>query len=87
MAGDMNGVDARREALSAPLAADDFRPSSALVGIELGARSHQGGVRSSNEDHYLILCLGRHQDMVMTSLPRADLPARFDEYRVRDARG
>ena len=79
MASDANGVEARREAMSALLAAEDFRPSASHVGIELGARSHQGSVRSSNEDHYLIIGLGRHQDTVMTSLPRADLPARFDE--------
>jgi len=79
MASEADGVEARREALSAVLATDDFRPSTSHVDIEIGARSHQGCERPSNEDHYLIIRLGRHQDTVMTSLPRADLPARFDE--------
>ena len=57
----------------------DFRPKSALVRVEIGARSHRGAVRASNEDHYLIVRTGRQQETLETSLPSSDVPERFDE--------
>ena len=48
--------------------------------VEFGARSRRGPLRSVNEDHYLILRLGRHQETLMTSLPDGEKPPRFDEY-------
>jgi PPM family protein phosphatase len=67
------------EELSCLLALEEFRPAASSTRVDIGARSHQGAVRSSNEDHYLVMRLERHQDTVMTSLPRGDLPTRFDE--------
>ena len=70
----------RRESMSCLLALDEFRPVSAQVLVDVGAHSHQGAVRSSNEDHYLVVRVGRSQDTLLSSLPRGDLPSQFDEY-------
>ncbi len=70
----------RRRALASPLAADEFLPASTTVRVDLGAQSHQGVVRSTNEDHYLVIRLGRKQETVATSLPDTDLPRRFEEH-------
>ncbi len=72
---------ARRSFLMAPLpgALDSPRPS-VDVEVEFGARSRRGPQRSVNDDHYLILRLGRHLETLMTSLPEGDIPGRFDEY-------
>ena len=48
--------------------------------VEFGARSRQGPRQSVNEDHYLIVRVGRHQETLMTSLPDGDVPQRFDEF-------
>lgn len=58
----------------------DSPPPSAVVEAEFGARSRRGPLRSINDDHYLILRLGRHQDTILTSIPEADLPRRFEEF-------
>ena len=65
--------------MSCVLAPDSYRPDSSRVRVDIGARSHQGTVRSTNDDHYLVLRLGRHQETMLTSLPHTDLPGRFDE--------
>ena len=70
---------ARRALLSSALGADDFAPASALVRAELAARSHPGALKS-NEDHYLVLRLGRYEETPFTSLASTDVPRRFDEY-------
>jgi protein phosphatase len=66
-----------KPALRGPL---DSPPPSANVDVEFGAWSRRGPSRSVNDDHYLVLRLGRHQETLMTSLPAADVPQRFDEY-------
>jgi serine/threonine protein phosphatase PrpC len=58
----------------------EFPPPSATVQVDFGAQSHRGRSRLVNEDHYLILRLGRHQETLMTSLPDDAIAARFDEY-------
>ena len=70
----------RRENLSCLLALDEFRSVSAQVRVDISACSHQGAIRSSNEDHFLVVRIGRHQETMMSSLPRGDLPGQFDEY-------
>ena len=77
---DHHEKDAMREALAPPLDIRDRRPASSRVLVEIGARSHRGAVRTNNEDHYLVVRLGRQQETLATSLPRSDLPERFDEY-------
>jgi serine/threonine protein phosphatase PrpC len=64
--------------LTPGLTYDGFQPLSSSVTAEFAASSHPGG-RRTNEDHYLVLRLGRHQETLLTSLADADVPARFDE--------
>jgi serine/threonine protein phosphatase PrpC len=75
----MNDEIMRRAALSPILSTSAFQPLSSSVQVQIGASSHQGQVRSRNEDHYLVMRMGRDQETVITSLPMADLPARFAE--------
>jgi serine/threonine protein phosphatase PrpC len=70
---------ARRAALSPLLASTEFRPLSASVKVEIGAHSGRGSSTRLNDDHYLVLHLGRHQQTIATSLSSADLPPKFDE--------
>jgi len=45
-----------------------------------GARSRRGPGRTINDDHYLIMSLGRHHETLMTSLPDSDVLKRFVEF-------
>jgi protein phosphatase len=47
--------------------------------VELGAVSHQGRVRSNNEDHYLIARLSRSFESLLTNVPDSDVPKRVQE--------
>lgn len=85
MAKELTGVSieedkSRREALSPFLPADESRPLSARMLVELGSTSHCGHARPHNEDHFLILRLTRAQHVVATSLVSPDLPGPFEEY-------
>ncbi len=62
----------------------DSPAPSVNAGVEFGAQSRMGLGRSANEDHYLILRMERRQETLMTSLPTANVPAPFAEYRLRD---
>ena len=57
-----------------------FSPPSSTVRVTFGAKSRQGRNRLSNEDHYLVVSLGRHMETLLTSLPDDLVRARFDEY-------
>ena len=70
----------RRAMLARPLAIDPARPLSAAVSVETAAASRQGSVRGWNDDHYLVLRIGRSLDTLATSLATADVPAPFAEY-------
>lgn len=70
----------RRRILSPVLSVEQFQPLSALVKVEFGAHSRAGAGRDTNEDHFLILRLGRRQEVISSTLPAADLPERFDEH-------
>ncbi|HKT79955.1 MAG TPA: protein phosphatase 2C domain-containing protein [Vicinamibacterales bacterium] len=76
----MANEDARRKALAQLIAPDEFEPLSATVKVEFGARSDRGRVRPQNDDHYLVIRLSRTLDTILTSLPDADLPPRFEEF-------
>lgn len=54
-------------------------PPSSLVEVELAAQSHVGAVRLNNEDHYLIVCLERSLQTMLSNLPEGLLPHSFDE--------
>jgi protein phosphatase len=71
---------ARRAALSPLLASTEFRPLSASVKVEIGAHSGRSSSPRLNDDHFLVLHLGRHQETLATSLSSADLPPNFDEH-------
>ena len=58
---------------------DVQRPSS-LVHAEFGALTHPGNVRENNEDHYLILKLGRDHEVLFTNVAEGNLPLRFKEW-------
>src|SRR5262245_28213930 len=57
----------------------EFPPWSAKVKPVFGAYSCRGRFHTINEDHYLILTLGRNQETVLTSLPETVIGKRFDE--------
>jgi protein phosphatase len=61
--------------------AEDCWPESGSTGVrvDLAALSHQGHVRSSNEDHYLVLRFGRFLETLLTSLPVDQLPGQAEE--------
>ena len=56
-----------------------YAPPSTTVEVTFGAQSSPGRSRLVNEDHYLVLRLGRHQETVMTSLPDELIASRFEE--------
>jgi PPM family protein phosphatase len=60
-------------------AGQHFPPLSSRVDVEFGAHSCPGTLHSINEDHYLIVRLGRHQETVKTSLPSGMIENRFEE--------
>lgn len=57
----------------------EFEVLSATVRVEFGGLSHSGKVRPINEDHYLIIRLGRDQETLLTNLPAGDVPQHFQE--------
>ena len=57
---------------------EEFRTLSSAIRVEFAACSSPG-TRPANQDHYLVLRLGRHQETIATSLPEGDVPVRFDE--------
>ena len=49
------------------------------VRAEIFALSDQGHVRDANEDSYAVFRMGRVLERMMSSVPEADLPSRFEE--------
>jgi PPM family protein phosphatase len=67
-----------------------FGPSPPPVDVRFGAQSHTGRVRSSNEDHYLIVQRRRTRTVLATNLPEGFLPPADDiayVYGVADGIG
>jgi PPM family protein phosphatase len=58
----------------------DSPPPSVDVEVELGAQSRRDPRRTDNDDHFLILRLGRLEEVIKTSLPEDEVPSRFEEY-------
>ena len=58
----------------------DSPPPSVKVDVEFCARSRRGPRRPVNDDHYLIMSMGRHHETLMTSLPESDILKRFEEF-------
>ncbi len=55
------------------------RPASAQVKVDLGALSHQGKVRTNNEDCYLAARFRRAMEPLLTNLPAGALPTQLEE--------
>ena len=55
-------------------------PPSATAQVTFGAHSRRGRQREINEDHYLVIRLGRYQETLLTSLADDILTTRFEEY-------
>jgi PPM family protein phosphatase len=66
-------------AIEHAVAADGFPPPSTVVRFECGAHSCRGQSRPVNEDHYLVMRLGRDHEALLSSLPAHVLSKRFDE--------
>lgn len=49
------------------------------VQVQLGARSDVGAVRTSNEDHYIVVRRSRRRDVLMSNLPEELLPLREED--------
>src|SRR4051812_7563487 len=64
---------------SKPVAAPPAQTFSSSIRIDVSALSHTGHHRSNNEDHYLVVRLGRTLQTVTTSLPPGDVPERTEE--------
>lgn len=58
---------------------DTIPPFSSAVHIDVSGLTHQGKVRSRNEDHFIVARLGRYLETVVTSLPPGEVPDRADE--------
>lgn len=58
----------------------DFPPASAYVEATFGAKTRRGHHRAVNEDHYLVIELGRYQETLLTSLTGNEIPPRFEEF-------
>jgi protein phosphatase len=52
---------------------------SARVQVDIAAQSHPGLARTANEDHYLVMRLGRTLETLLTSLPSDRVPLRAEE--------
>jgi serine/threonine protein phosphatase PrpC len=80
MSGPDEGEPVDRPGSLLPFEPGEFPPPSATVDVTFGAHSRRGRMHAVNEDHYLVMRLGRHQETMMTSLPEKVIAARFDEY-------
>ena len=62
-----------------PVAAVPAETLSSSIRIDVSALSHTGYRRANNEDHYLVVRLGRTLETISTSLPPGDVPERTEE--------
>ena len=54
-------------------------PPAQSVRVDVAGLSHRGKVRATNEDHFLVLRVGRYLETVITSLPADEIAARTEE--------
>jgi len=64
---------------SSPAEIEPPVPVSAMVQVEVAARSHPGNVRTNNEDHFLVTRCERSMETILTNLPEGSVPERFAE--------
>lgn len=78
----MKPADARDTDEYLPSRSSDVHPPAAIssrVEVDLAGRSHQGNVRSNNEDHFLIARTERTLKTLLTNLPEGQVPDHFGE--------
>ena len=51
----------------------------ARVRSDIAALTHQGLVRKTNEDSYIVFRLGRYLERVTSNIPESDLPSRLED--------
>jgi serine/threonine protein phosphatase PrpC len=61
------------------IAADTIRPFSSSVQVDVSGLSHAGKVRARNEDHFIVMRIGRYLETAHTSLPPGEVPQRAEE--------
>src|SRR5204862_396638 len=49
------------------------------VDVDVSGLSHPGRIRSRNEDHFIVMRLGRYLETVLTTLPAGEVPERAEE--------
>ena len=69
---DFGGLDPERERVLP-------EPFSSKIDVDLFAMSHQGYVRSKNEDHFLVVRVGRNLETVFSNLVENRPEDRFEE--------
>jgi serine/threonine protein phosphatase PrpC len=74
-----NEIDTKEYRMVPLIEGKEFEFLSATVKVDFGGISHTGKVRLINEDHYMITRLGRDQEMLLTNLPKGDVPEHFQE--------
>jgi serine/threonine protein phosphatase PrpC len=55
------------------------QPHTSGVRVEITGLSHPGNLRPNNEDHFLVVRLGRFLESLVTNLPADQVPSRFEE--------
>jgi protein phosphatase len=72
--------DSRHAAIGTrPQTPGDPLPLTAPVHVDVSGLSHPGKVRASNEDHFLVMRVGRYLETVVTSLPPSAITARTED--------
>src|SRR6186713_3698239 len=70
----------RRASFSPLFGPHDTQPAAPTIRVTIGARSHEGVVRLSNDDHYLVMRMGRDLETLASSLSGTELPPPFKEH-------
>ena len=62
-----------------PAPGDAVPLANPSVRVDVSGLSHTGKVRARNEDHFLVMRIGRYLETVVTSLPAGEIDARTEE--------
>ena len=72
------GLSTTSERTSADLESKFFGIETPLVKVQFGGATHQGLVRSNNEDHYVVVHRYRTREVLLTNLPADAYPPHQD---------